>query len=369
MENTIAQVGLGRIAATHRKGYRQQGLTIIAGIDPSPEARTRFQQDVPDAAVFASLEELLRSPLRPTVLDVATPHHRAARLPIVEAAAQAGLPLLLQKPVGLCYADALETANILADSQTPAMVNQNMAFTPGAQWLYNELLTKKTIGAPFFAQMELRTDFACDPANWFGKDPRWWTVDHTVHHLSVLHMIFGPPASVDALTGRDPSQTGVSHDGFGHLLMRYASGVQVMVLSTGCYYGTRPVGYRDKCLYIQGTQGIIDWAPEGEVAISRRGPEWSAPSQQKTITVEGRWFYDAFGQTMQHLLAALAAGQPPKSAIEDNLYVMAVIEAAYRSAADRRPVTLPEIMGERFDPEYGPGFFHGFQPPPITPQS
>jgi hypothetical protein len=55
------------------------------------------------------------------------------------------------------------------------------------------------------------------------------------------------------------------------------------------------------------------------------------------------WFPDAFVGTMAQLLCALEDGQPPELDGRDNLKTMALVEAAYRSAAEHRAVDLQEI--------------------------
>ena len=69
---------------------------------------------------------------------------------------------------------------------------------------------------------------------------------------------------------------------------------------------------------------------------------------------------------MAHFRQALAAGQEPLCSVQDNLAVMAVVEATYRSGAEHRAVDVEEVMGARYPVGYGPGYTHGFsgwQPP------
>ena len=71
---------------------------------------------------------------------------------------------------------------------------------------------------------------------------------------------------------------------------------------------------------------------------------------------------------MSYFQGALAAKQTPICSGSDNLYVMAVVEAAYRSHDENRVVPLKEVMGERYRDAYGPGWTHGWtewtSPPP-----
>jgi predicted dehydrogenase len=59
------------------------------------------------------------------------------------------------------------------------------------------------------------------------------------------------------------------------------------------------------------------------------------------------WFPDAFVGTMAQLLVAVETGTEPEISGHDNLYTMALIEAAYCSAAEGRAVELAEFEPHR----------------------
>lgn len=351
----IGFVGLGSITSVHQDGYARFGLPVVAGYDPAPQARRNFALRQPQAKVYTRLEELLDDP-QVEVIDLATPHHRPARLPIIEQVAARKKPVLIQKPMAMNYQDALAIVEILEASGTPAMVNQNMCFIPSALDLPRFVLEEKVLGQPFYFQMELRTLFDCTPDHWFGKDERWWLVSHTVHQLSILHLLFGPPTQVYAITGKDPAQPGVSHDGFSHLALTYPGGLDGMLLSTGTYYGANPKPYGTEELWIQGPQAILEWEPECACTITHR----AAPDSPEKHPSRGKWFPDAFGLVMSHFQQALSQGKTPLCSVADNLNVMAVIEAGYLSSQRKQVVQLEEILGQRYHPTYGPGWLHGF---------
>ena len=360
----IGQVGLGGITVPHREGYRLYGQPLVAGFDPDETARRRFAADSPGATVHQSLADLLADPAV-GVIDLAVPHHRAVRLPVLEQIAAAGKPFLVQKPLGMTYADALELVQIAESTGVVGMVNQNMCFTPSAIALARTLLDDRAVGEPFTAQLRCQYLFDTDYHPWFGKDERWWTAGLSVHHLGLLQLLFGPPETVYALVGSDPTQPGVTADGWGHLALRYPSGMQLTLTSTGTYYGIDEVRHGNEAVWIQGPEGLIDWRPESDVVVSSRAGD---DVERRSIAphVRGTWFPHAFGLTMAHLRQALAAGRTPLVSLQDNLAAMAVLEATYRSGAEGRVVPIAEIMGDRYDPTYGPGYFRGFhewQPP------
>ncbi len=358
----IGLVGLGGITPTHLNGYAHFGLPVVAGYDIASQARSRFAGSQPQATVYDELDALLDDP-KVAFIDLAAPYHRAIRLPTVQKLAQARKPVLFQKPFAMYYQDALEFVETLEATGTVGMVNQNMCFTPGGLALAPVVVEQKPVGEPFLAQMEVREVFDFSPDGWQGKDERWWTLGMTVHHLSFLHLLFGAPERVYAVMGRDPKQSGVAHESFGQLMLSYASGLHITLLSTGAYYGKNPVLHTQEEFWIQGPDGIIDWQPENGYSITlraNRGKTDLAERHQFTAT-SGRWFPEAFGLTMAHLQQAVAAHAEPLCSVQDNLYVIAAMEAAYRSAQSGHSVRLAEIMGARYQREYGPGWLHGYR--------
>ncbi|MBZ0293656.1 MAG: Gfo/Idh/MocA family oxidoreductase [Anaerolineae bacterium] len=358
----IGFVGLGGITVTHRKGYRIYGLPFVAGYDPSPRARAAFAAEVPEARVYDTLEGLLNDP-DVEVVDLATPHTREARLTPLQAIVKAGKPVYIQKPMAAYYQDALEMVECVEEAGVAAMVNQNMVWSPGAQALARLIVDEQAIGEPLLAQGEvrLRSDYSAE--RWFGKDERNWTAGNAVHLISVMHMVFGPPESIFAVTGVDSDHPGVTYDAFGTLIWRYRNGFSISLLTNGMYYGINPKPYVSEEIWVQGARGIIDTGPEEFLTVSwREDPtQPGGPILRRTYDIPGAWMPDGMGRGMQHFQQALDANAEPLCSVQDNLYVMAVIEATYKSNERREPVTIAEIMGDRFDPNYGPGWVHRYQ--------
>lgn len=356
----IGQVGLGAITVDHREGYRRYGLPVVAGFDPDELARDRFTSDTPGSTAYSSLQGLL-SDEQVEVIDFAVPHHRKARLEAIEAIARSGKPVLIQKPLGMTYGDAVEYVDLLAASGVRAMVNQNMCFTPAALVLERAIMKERVVGEPTLARISAQFLFDTDKHSWFGRDERWWTVGVTVHHVGLLQLLFGPPLSVYAVLGRDTAQPGVLHEGYGNLALRYGSGLHVLIDSTGTYYGANPSFHSEESIWIQGPMGVVDWKPDENPLLSQRGADPSSPTRVKLgTTVTGNWFPDAFGLAMAHFQAAISEQTEPLCSSADNLYVMAVVEAAYLSSRTNRVVGIEEIMGDRYDPDYGAGWDKGF---------
>lgn len=356
----VGQIGLGGITVSHRRGYAAYGVPVVAGYDPALGARERFSEDTPGATAYDTLDAFLRDPAV-DIIDLATPHHRESRLELVQMLARLGKPVLIQKPLGMDYQDAVEYVEILRSAGVPAMVNQNMVFTPGAL-LLQKVVSDGVLGKPLIGQISARFRFDTGNHPWFGRDARWWTTGVIVHHFALLHTLFGPPERVYAVLGADPNQPGVPTDGFAYISLKYANGLHILLDSTGTYYGIDPTPHQEEKVFFQGTDAVIDWRPNEAPVVSRRSvndPSEIIHSYSDEV-VDGVWFPHAFGLAMVHFQQALHAGATPLCSVEDNLYVMAAVEAAYRSNETGDAVLVADIMGARWDPNYGPGSSHGY---------
>src|SRR5687768_6323889 len=122
MAKGIGIVGLGDITGAHRTGYHGYGLPVVAGFSRSAEARGRFAEAEPNATAYDALDALLADPAVAFV-DLTTVHTREARLPYLKKIAAARKPVLIQKPLAMSYAEAVEVAELLERTGTPGMVN------------------------------------------------------------------------------------------------------------------------------------------------------------------------------------------------------------------------------------------------------
>src|SRR5690348_4019286 len=98
----IGMVGLGNISRYHLAGYKQQNLPVVAGYGASSSSRVRFQAEEPEVRVYDDLNDLVNDPAV-EILDIASRHEIEARREIIQKAAAAGKPVLIQKPLALDY--------------------------------------------------------------------------------------------------------------------------------------------------------------------------------------------------------------------------------------------------------------------------
>ncbi len=335
----IGIAGLGGIAEVHLQAYRRFGLRVVAGADVVAERAQAMGERWGLPKVFSGpdcIQEMCALP-EVDVVDVTVPHYREARLPAVQAVAAAGKPLQVQKPLAQTYAEALELVDTAERAGVVLRTNQNSVFVP-AFTVVHDWLRRGAIGKPYYYQIENRGLWLHNHPH-FGWRSRWIIADMAVHHFALLHHWFGPPEAVSAVSAHDPSQPQLVGENLGAVTLRYRDGLQGVVINNWSYRGSKLRAHSHEEIVIQGAGGAIT-ATSAEVEVATL-----EPLARTYPHVEGDWFPDAFGHSMVAFLQALSDGRPPLCHGRDNLQVVAVCEAAYRSIAEGgRPVSLAEVV-------------------------
>ncbi len=190
-------VGFGWVARDHMApAIAAAGHQLAVVADPSPKARAKAQAAGIDAV--ATTTELLER--RPDAIYVATPNH--LHLPPIVEAAQAGIPILCEKPMGATLADAEEIADAAAG------VLYGTAFDQRHHPAHRAIAAQIASGA--IGQVTaVRVNYACwvDP-QWrspgAGSDDLNWradpaaagggaVMDLALHGLDLAQMLLGEP--------------------------------------------------------------------------------------------------------------------------------------------------------------------------------
>jgi predicted dehydrogenase len=332
----IGIVGLGGIAQQHLTAYQARGFTVMGGAEPD-EARRQQTGKRFGIPTYADFRELIDRP-EVRIVDLATPPWMEAREPIIRHAAERGKALFVQKPLMRSLPEARRLVEIAEAAGAPLMVNQNSLFVPAFTALEPFLRDPQYLGRPYYFQIENRSwvDFSQHP--WFAKGERFITCDMAIHYFALVRHWFGDVETVHAMMGRDPSQAGMTGENLSVVALRFESGVQGLIVNNWTYRGDRRRQHPTEEIVIQGDRGCVSGDTD-EFRVTCIDPTPRTIVPQYT----GTWFPDAFGHTMAHFIDALESGQPFRCSGPDNLKTVAIVEAAYRSAAEGRVVRIAEV--------------------------
>ncbi len=345
----IGCVGSGFIMRDcHLVAYRKAGFNPVAIASRSEKSarETGDKHSIP--RVYASYDALLADPSI-DVLDIAVPPNVQADL-IFEACRRRTVKgILAQKPLGMNYPEAVRIVRACEEAGITLAVNQNMRYDQSVR-AGKTLLENGVIGEPVLATIDMRGIPHWMP---WQQELGWVTLRiMSIHHLDTMRYWFGDPERIFCSVRSDPRTQFPHTDGICAYILEYANGLRCVCLDDtwtgpakeGCprdiYIRWRIEGLNGLAIGDIGwckdpytTPSTLRYATRGDAAF--RQPAWNES-----------WFPDAFIGTMAQLLVALEIETEPAISGRDNLKTMALVDAAYKSAAEHRAIAPAEIIAK-----------------------
>ena len=278
------------------------------------------------------------------IVDIAVPPwEQPAIVPLVAAA---GKHMLCQKPLALDYATALAEVETAEAAGVTLAVNQQMRWDAGIA-ASRDLIGRGIIGEVFSAEflVSIATPWHLWP--WLAEAPRLEVTYHSLHYQDSLRSIMGDPEWITSIHGRHPEQAPVKGETITRTVLEYADGAQALVtvdhfdLHAEPSAAIRFLGTRGA---LEGTIGLLYDYPHGRPDTLEL---WRDASLVRRYDFDAMWIPDAFLGPMSDLMDAIETGRTPMTSGRDNLGTIAVVEAEYRSAEERRSVRFDEITGRR----------------------
>ena len=321
----IGLVGAGMVSRHHLIAWAELAdqARVVAIADPSEVNAARRAGEFGIPASFHHAEAMLAE-AKLDAIDIAAP--RAIHAAMVRLAAEKGLPVLCQKPLGVNLAEAEQLATEVRD-QTRLMVHENWRFRgyyrDAASWLRD-----KRIGEVKQAQLTLLTSGflpgadglrpALERQPFMRDEKRLLVAEVLIHHLDTLRMLLGPLEVTSAGLSRSCADL-AGEDGAVIQLVAY-DGANVSVFASFAADGF-PAAQIDR-LDVLGDKGSIRL--NGPLlTCSGDHPE----ERHYDLAVE---YQGAYNRTIAHFVQSLRDGTPFETAPEDNLETLKLVEDCYR---------------------------------------
>jgi predicted dehydrogenase len=331
------------MADCHLVAYRNLGLNPVAITAADLEQARQVADRHAIPRIHETTEELLED-TEVEVVDVAVPPD--VQLSIVREVVKHNEHIrgvLAQKPLGGSFEEAAEIVRLCKDAGIVLAVNQNMRYDQSVR-ACKSLLTQRILGEPVLATIEMRAIPHWMP---WQKRQGWCTLRiMSIHHLDTFRFWFGDPSRIFASTRPDPRTKFEHSDGICLYILEYDHSRLRASAWDDVWAGPSREG--------SGEDIAIRWRVEGTTGMAKGTIGWPSypertPSTLDYTTIEASgewikprwkevWFPDAFGGPMAELLLALETGEPASLSGEDNLHTMALVEAAYESAAIHQSV-------------------------------
>lgn len=321
----IVQVGAGGMGrAWLRTVGASDDAEIVGLVDLDPvTARTAAAEAGLNVPLAGSLTELLPRVGAEAVLNVTIP---AAHLPVSAQALAAGLPVLCEKPAAPSVAEAQQMAAAARESGRLLMISQSRRYFPPLETLRRQAATLGGIGTlvcEFFKEAHF-PGFREEMAHPLLVDMAIHTFDQArfltgADPVRVSCVATNPPWSWFA--GAASATADVEYDNGAHLA--YAGSWVSRGLETSWNGSWR----------VAGELGSAAW--DGEHAPTYDGPATVEPAPEAPTEIAG---------ALAEFVACVRTGALLDTRIERNLLSLATVEAAVRSADERRVVEIAEVL-------------------------
>lgn len=333
----IGLLGCGRIGKMHAENLTRHARATLSGVydlnSPAAEQLARKH----DVTAFGTADALLRSPEVDAVL-IATSTETHADL--IELAAEAGKPILCEKPVDLDLARVDRCVERIEELGIPVQIGFNRRFDPGHR-AANSALRAGEIGDLHQVILTSR-----DP----GLPPRAYLEssgglfrDMTIHDFDLARFMLGSEptevfafgnALVDPELGRELDEIDTAM-----ILLRTESGIQCHINnSRSAVYGY------DQRVELFGSAGMLlsgNRKPHELRQFGANGSETAEPYQFFFI----ERYQEAFMAELSAFVEVVENGSPPEVGLHDGRQALALAEAAYKSLTEGRVVRVEEIRG------------------------
>lgn len=322
----VGLIGAGGVTELHLEGYKehQDRVDVAAICDPNEEALHKKADQYGIPLRFTNLQDFIRN----NGVDVAivctpTSIRKQVVLPLLEA----GFPLFVEKPFSDTLSDAVEITEKARQMNIPVSVNQNFRrhFTFEA---VKDIVAQDTIGnvtAIIFNNLFFRQD-----AGWRLQCERHALSVMGIHWFDGFRRILGSEAV--SVTSLMRSSSAIDCAGETDATVQVAFENGTIATYTQSFSSPYP---RTEMIVI-GETGTLN-CNHTSVELYRRGERapvqtWGNHVSRETATFEG----------LDHLLTWIETGVEAPNSAQDNLKTVAMLDAAYRSAEERRTVELSQ---------------------------
>jgi predicted dehydrogenase len=337
----VGIIGLGFMAATHIKGYRQiPGVRIAALCNPSGRHldgdfsgvsgnvgdNQPVKLDMAGVKATKEVSDLLNDP-EIHLIDICAP--TAAHRDLSLAALGAGKHVLCEKPLARSSAVAKEIAQAAANAKGFFMPAMCLRFWPEWAWLRNTVVSK-TFGEALSARFRR----VSQPPGWGHKNffngaaSGGALFDLHVHDTDFVQYCFGLPKSVFS-TGYSKISGAIDH-----VVTQYQFSSGVIVYAEGGWAMTEGFGFNMS--YTVNFEGATVDYDIARGADALRLCEKGQPS--RFIKCEGP---DGYVLELQYMIECIQAGKAPTVVTaNDGLKSVQICEAEEKSVLTRQMVTI-----------------------------
>ena len=327
----IAVLGLGSIGRRHLQNFQAAGAARLTAYDVSPEQRDAARRQFPFATVVDTPEAAVDGCDGAAVCTPPESHLTLARVAVAH-----GAHVMIEKPLTVTT-EGVEAFLRDCDARGRRVLTAyNWRYWPPLL-LAERLLKEDRIGAVRAARTEYayhlnahrypgtyRTSYMADVKQGGGC-----LLDES-HAIDYMRWLCGEIVEVSAVVDH-VSSLEITSDDLADLTVRFAGG------AVGSIHMNLFAWNVHSHFELMGERGVLQWRRlENEVRV------FDGAANRWEVYPSGGQLNDMYLEEARHFLACIRGEATPRCDGWDGLRTMRVIEAARRSAAERRWVTVED---------------------------
>jgi predicted dehydrogenase len=307
-----------------------QDAVSVACVDSDPRALEAARQSPGSPATFTDLEQAAAH-VRADAALIATPSPLHADHAI--RALRCGLHVLVEKPFAMSVEEGQAVIDVAAAAGKQVMVAENYRFFP-AERTVRRWITEGRLGRPTIVTcIDRRAQPPRDLKPWAAALAHPQLVEIAVHHFdSFRYLLDVRPMRVTAQAFNPVGST--YEQGAGTQATLEMEGGAVVL-----YAGWLSSHRYEYELRIEGEAGTL-WTDRKRVWWRARGARFFRPVRVDASPDGHRYPRAGTTALLDQFRDAVLSGRPPETSAHDNLWTIAMMDGAIRSAREGHPVAI-----------------------------
>jgi D-apiose dehydrogenase len=337
----IGIIGCGFWAAYQVSAWCELPVHIAAVCDPDPEKAYAFAARFGAPKYYTDVKTMLTQE-KLDFVDIITPPETHKDLVLM--AAEAGVPVICQKPMAMNLADAEMMVRFCEARKVPFYIHENFRWQSAMQRV-KALLDAGTIGNPFKARVYFNSSF---PVLTYQPNlsllPQMIIADLGVHLYDLVRFFFGEARLLFCRTQQIGS--GFVGENVANTFIETQSGVHCYVelsWASQVEYECFPQTLLD----IEGTEGSLVLTKDNHLSIIQRGGK---VTREQVPIHDYAWLHPEYKAAQaalvacnEDLLLALTGERESDNRADKNLKTLRLVAAAYESAEKSRVILNDEF--------------------------
>lgn len=330
----IFLVGAGGIVTTaHLPAYQLAGYAVKGIYDPDQQKAKAAAQAFAIPAVYDKLEDMVKDAKEEVVFDLAVPATAITSL-LEQLPDKANV--LMQKPMGQDLAMAKQILEIVQRKKMLAAVNFQLRYAPFIKEA-RKMIAEGLLGELLDIEVNINVYTPWHLWDFLFESPRVEILYHSIHYIDLVRTFLGNPKTVYAKTTGHPAMKQLASVR-SNIIMDYGQYKRANILTNHCHqFGNEK---QHSYIKLEGSAGavriglgVLQHYPQGVADTFEYFLMNDQDGKWKRKDIKGSWFPHAFSGSMEQvMLAATGKISQPDNSVENAIYTMACVEAAYQSS-------------------------------------